>query len=126
MNPLRDRVDSRIDETAFPAISSLRKALSSGKDAETGYLEWRRNPFTSAFLAAIAEYADSNPVEVGSGEKALVQYGMTCGLDLAYRVMTQPARVFPEAFGGKRPGLFDGVLEQAYTDTPDSVLDSME
>ena len=126
MNPIRDRVNERSDASANPAIAKLRKALSSGKDAEMGYLKWRRDPFTQAFLAAIAEFSDLNPVDFGSPDKSLVQYGMTCGIDLAYRLMTQPQRVFPEVFGGAAPALVDSVLDQAYTDTPDSVLDNME
>lgn len=126
MNPIRDRVNERSDATANPAIAKLREVLSSGKDAETGYLQWRKNPYTQAFLAAVAEFSDLSPVDSDSPEKSLVQYGMTCGIDLVYRLMTQPRRVFPEAFGGRAPMLVDPVLDQAYTDTPDSVLDNME
>ena len=126
MNPVRDRTDGRTDAVAFPAIASLRAALSSGKDAELGYVKWRKDSWTVGFLKAIAEYADNQPVEVGNPDKALVQYGMSCGIDLVYRLMTQPSRVFPEAFSGKSMPVYDHVLDQAYTDTPDSVLDQME
>lgn len=126
MNPIRDRVNERGDVVANPAIAKLREVLSSGKDAETGYLQWRKSPYTQAFLAAVAELSDLNPIDTDSAEKSLVQYGMTAGIDLVYRLMTQPRRLFPEAFGGKGPMLVDPVLDQAYTDTPDSVLDQME
>lgn len=126
MNPVKDLVNERTDEKAYPAISSLRKMLASGKEAEDAYVLWRKNPLTVAFLAALAEYSDTNPVDVRDQNTALVRYGMTCGLDLAYRLMTQPARMFPEVFGGKSAMPVDTVLDQAYVDTPDSVIDQMQ
>ena len=130
VTPETERVGARSDPRFNPAIASLRKALSSGKEAEDGFLKWRSEKFTRAFLDALAELADSpHPnldVYLGS-DQALVQYGMTAGLNLAYRLLTQPNRVFPEVFRGDAPGPVDYLLDQAYSDndTPDSVIERM-
>ena len=128
--PEGERIGTRSDARYNPAISFLRKVLSSGKEAEDGFLKWRSERFTKAFLNALAELADSpHPsLDVYKGtDHALIQFGMTTGLNLAYKLLSQPNRVFPEVFRGDSVGPVDYLLDQAYSDndTPDAVIERM-
>lgn len=128
MTPEKERISDRSIPGYNPGVDLLRKTLSSGKDAEDGYRRWRSDPYTKAFLGALAELADTPPFvvpETCTPEKIMVQYGMTAGLSLAFKLLAQPNRVFPEVFRGDlgHPS-YDGELG-AYTDSQDSVLDQM-
>lgn len=128
MNPEKTRVEDRANAEFNPAIALLRKTLSSGKDAEDGFREWRRHPYTRAFVNALAELADTPPHvlrgEGGDVNHVLVQYGMTAGLAMAYKLFTQPNRLFPEVFRGDA-GITAPDIDDAYVDTQDEVIDQM-
>jgi hypothetical protein len=129
--PEKARVRARSNASFNPAIAALRKTLSSGKDAEVGYREWRRNPYTRGFVRALAELADTPPPSFEEGADAnhvLVQYGMTSGLSLALKLLTQPSRVFPEAFSGDidYDAYADGdIYGEGYVDSQDDVISGM-
>lgn len=129
--PEKARVRARSNPAFNPALAALHKLLSSGKDAEVGYREWRRNPFTKGFVRALAELEDTPPpafAESTESNHVLVQYGMTAGLSLALKLLTQPARVFPDAFSGDLD--YDAYAEgdifgDGYVDTQDQVIAEM-
>lgn len=128
MTPEQERVALRIDPASNPGLSTLRAELSSGKESEDRYLEWRRHPYTRMFLRALVELADSPPPfaqESGETNRILLQYGMTSGLNLAVKLLSQPHRVYPEIFTVKKGKAQDDGLDQSFTDTLDDVLDGM-
>lgn len=128
MSPEKDRIKAGSSTDSNPAIALLRKTLASGGDAEAGFREWRRNPFTRAFVNALAEFVDSPPpaTQIVGPDGVLVQYGVTAGLALALKLLTQPNRVFPEVFRGDVSlDEFPSALDDAYVDSQDSVIDRM-
>lgn len=129
MTPEQARVVNRSDATANPAVARLRTVLSSGKDAEEGFRNWRSDGYTRLFASALQELADSPPF-TGKAEsdinQILIQTGMTMGLSMALKLITQPKRLFPEIFGGSAPGPASASdLTASYTDDLDSVIDYM-
>ena len=128
--PAQQRVSARTDAVACPAIARLRATLTADKKVVDAFVKWRRNSFTRMFLAALSELADSPPLaarEPPDTNSVLLQHGMTDGLNLAYRLLSQPQRVYPEIFAKKDGGTAGGVdeFDRAYEDTPDSVIDDM-
>ena len=128
--PAKTRVDSRTDAVTCPAIARLRATLTSDKKVVNAFVKWRRNSFTRMFLAALSELADSPPLSVNEPtdtNSVLLQHGMTDGLNLAFRLLSQPQRVYPDIFADKDGKTAGGVdeFDVAYVDTPDSVIDDM-
>lgn len=126
LTPEQVRVRSHADTSVNPALAELRALLTSGADAEQGYWRWLADPYTQKFTRAIEELAD-NPPMLPSGARdtmILVQYGVTSGLQLAAKLLTNPKRVFPEVFRDPaRPDL--GPLAGSYTESADQVIDDM-
>lgn len=124
--PASARVAAGCSPAACPSIALLRKTLSSGKEAEDGFREWRRHPYTVAFVNALAELVDTPPAMTGGTvtEQILVQYGVTSGLALALKLLTQPNRVYPEVFRGDM-NVPDAEDFGAYTDSQDSTIDQL-
>lgn len=124
------RVAERSLPANNPAIANLRSVLSSGKkDVEDGFIRWRRDGFTRMFTEALQEMADTAPAtgrELSDVNQFLFQAGMSAGLSMALKLITQPKRLFPEIFGGSSAGdAHVTELTSAYVDTPDDVIDNM-
>jgi hypothetical protein len=120
MTPEQLRLAYHADTQTSPAVAALKAALMSGKASEDAFYRWLAEPFTQAVTRALEELADNPPV---SGADVALQYGVTSGLQLAVKLMTQPKRVFPEVFQDA-PQIDEG-LDKSYTANADSVIDSM-
>ena len=123
MTPEQLRVAYHADASANPAVAAFRAFLTSGKAAEDAYFAWLAAPITQLVTRAIEELADNPPLAADSGDVAL-QYGVTSGLQLAAKLMTQPRRLYPEVFHDAQPA-DDGALEKAFTTNADAAIDNM-
>lgn len=127
--PAQQRVAERMDADRFPAIATLRRTLTADKTVVESFLKWRGNSYTRMFLAALSELADTPPVTVESPSdtnSVLLRCGMTDGLNLAFRLLSQPQRVYPDIFrGSDGKNAVPEDFDRAYVDTPDSVIDDM-
>lgn len=104
-----------------PAVAAFRAFLTTGKAAEDAFYAWLAEPMTQLVVRAIEEMADNPPVV----DKAAIetQYGVTSGLQIAAKLMTQPRRLFPEVL--QDPKGQEPTLDKAYTATADSAIDNM-
>lgn len=121
MTPEQLRVAYHSEASVNPAVAELRAFLTSGKAAEDAFYEWLALPMTQLVVRAVEELADNPPVS--SQQDALIQYGVTSGLQTAAKLMTQPKRLYPEVF--QDAAKKDGPLDRAYTANADSVIDNM-
>ncbi len=125
MTPAQDRLAYRQDAKSCPALAALRAWLSDGKkETEDTFRAWRAQPVTRKFLAALSELAGSPPIQANEPtdtNRVLVQYGMTAGLELAHRLLSQPGRVYPEIFASNAGQADGGELDRGYEDYPDDV-----
>lgn len=122
MTPEQLRVAYHSDAAGNPAVSEFRAFLTSGKAAEDAFYEWLALPMTQLVVHALEELAD-NPSDNLPQQDVLLQYGVTSGLQIAVKLMTQPKRLYPELF--KDPVRKDDELDRAYTANADSVIDNM-
>lgn len=122
MTPEQLRAVYSSEASANPAVAEFRAFLTSGKRAEDDYYAWLSSPMTQRVVRALEEIADNPPVS--SNQDALIQYGMTSGLQMAVKLITQPKRLYPEVFQDAKPKK-DGPLDKAYTVTADDVIDKM-
>lgn len=122
MTPEQLRAVYSSEASANPAVAEFRSFLTSGKRAEDGYYEWLASSITQLVVRALEELADNPPVS--TNQDALIQYGMTSGLQMAVKLITQPKRLYPEVFQDAKPKK-DGPLDKAYTVTADDVIDNM-
>ena len=125
LTPEQVRVRSHASASAYPALAELKVRLTSGADVEREYWNWLAEPFSQLFVRAIEELADNPPLLPSDGkESLLVQYGVTTGLQLAAKVLSNPRRVFPDVF--RDPGsAVNAGLSESYTENADQVIDSM-
>lgn len=125
LTPEQVRVRSHADASAYPAIAELRALLTSGADGEAGFWSWLAEPYTQRMTRALEELADNPPLyPADARETLLVQYGITTGLQLAVKLLTNPKRVYPEVF--RDPGTPAGdELLGSYTENADKVIDNM-
>ena len=124
LTPEQVRVLSHADASAYPATAELRALLSSGAAAEADFWNWLSLPYTQRMVRALEELADNPaPLQTDTAETLLVQYGITTGLQLAAKLLSNPRRVFPEVFRdpAAQP---DGDLG-SYVDNADKVIDDM-
>lgn len=121
MTPEQLRLAYHADTQANPAVAELKATLMSGRATEDAFYAWLADPFTQKVARAIEELADNPPAV---GDDIALQYGLTTGLQLAAKIMTQPKRVFPEVFQDAKPAA-DGGLDKSYTANADSVIDSI-
>lgn len=122
MTPEQLRVAYHSDTAGNPAVTEFRTFLTSGKAAEDAFYEWLALPMTQLVVRALEELAD-NPSDALPQQDVLLQYGVTSGLQIAVKLMTQPKRLYPELF--KDPVRKDDELDRAYTANADSVIDNM-
>lgn len=122
MTPEQLRVAYHSDAAGNPAVAEFRAFLTSGKAAEDKFYEWLALPMTQLVVHALEELAD-NPSDALPQQDVLLQYGVTSGLQIAVKLMTQPKRLYPELF--KDPVRKDDELDRAYTANADSVIDNM-
>ena len=120
MTPEQLRLAYHADTQASPAVAEFRATLMSGKASEDAFYQWLAEPFTQKVTRALEELSDNPPAV---GDDVALQYGLTTGLQLAVKLMTQPKRLFPEVFQDAPAA--DGGLEKSYTANADSVIDSM-
>ena len=123
LTPEQLRVAYHADASANPAVAAFRAFLTSGKTAEDAYYAWLAEPITQLVTRAIEELAD-NPPLAGKSDGIEVQYGVTSGLQLAAKLMTQPRRLYPEVFHDARRD-DGGALEKAFTTNADAAIDNM-
>lgn len=121
MTPEQLRVSYHSEASANPAVAEFRAFLTSGKAAEDAFYEWLALPMTQLAVRALEELADNPPVS--SQQDALLQYGMTTGLQTAAKLLTQPKRLYPELFQDVVKK--DTTLDKAYTINADSAIDNM-
>lgn len=124
LTPEQVRVRSHADASVYPATAELRALLSSGASAEAEFWSWLALPVTQRMVRALEELADNPaPLPCDTKETLLVQYGITTGLQLAVKLLSNPRRVFPEVFRdpASEP---DGDLG-SYVDNADKVIDDM-
>ena len=76
-------------------LALYREALS-GNAAE--FARWRRDPITRKVIAALQDAAVHPPLCVNS-DNALLQYGVTQGLSLAFQLCVDPSVLWPGVFG---------------------------
>lgn len=109
------------DASTNPAVAAFRAFLTTGKAAEDAFYAWLAEPMTQLVVRAIEEMADNPPVV----DKAAIetQYGVTSGLQIAAKLMTQPRRLFPEVL--QDPKGQEPALDRAYTTNADSAIDNM-
>lgn len=109
------------DASTNPAVAAFRAFLTTGKAAEDAFYAWLAEPMTQLVVRAIEEMADNPPVV----DKAAIetQYGVTSGLQIAAKLMTQPRRLFPEVL--QDPKGQEPTLDRAYTTNADSAIDNM-
>ena len=109
------------DASTNPAVAAFRAFLTTGKAAEDAFYAWLAEPMTQLVVRAIEEMADNPPVV----DKAAIetQYGVTSGLQIAAKLMTQPRRLFPEVL--QDPKGQESTLDKAYTTNADSAIDNM-
>lgn len=109
------------DASTNPAVAAFRAFLTTGKAAEDAFYAWLAEPMTQLVVRAIEEMADNPPVV----DKAAIetQYGVTSGLQIAAKLMTQPRRLFPEVL--QDPKGQEPTLDKAYTANADSAIDNM-
>lgn len=125
LTPEQVRIRSHADAASHPALAELRVTLMSGADAERQYWDWLALPYTQKMVRALEEMADNPPVfPADSKDTLLVQYGITTGLQLAVKLMSNPRRVFPEVFRDPR-SVPDDVPLGSYTENADQVIDRM-
>lgn len=122
MTPEQFRVAYHSGASANPAVTEFRAFLTSGKAAEDQFYEWLVHPMTQLVVRALEELAD-NPLDNLPQQDVLLQYGVTSGLQMAVKLMTQPKRLYPELFHD--PVKTDGELDRAYTANADSAIDNM-
>lgn len=122
MTPEQLRLAYLADASANPAVAAFRAFLTTGKAAEDAFYAWLSEPLTQLVTRAIEELADNPPV-VGETDVA-TQYGVTSGLQLAVKLMTQPRRMFPEVLQDAKVGA-DGGLDKAFTTNADAAIDNM-
>ena len=123
MTPEQLRVAFHADAPASPAVAAFRAFLTSGKAAEDAFYQWLAEPMTQAVTRAIEELADNPPVYGDREGDLAVQYGMTTGLQIAAKLMTQPRRLFPEVF--RDAASPDTPLDRAFTTNADAAIDNM-
>ena len=121
MTPEQVRVAYHSEASANPAVSEFRAFLTSGKSAEDSFYKWLSLPMTQLVIRVLEELADNPPVT--QQQDVLMQYGLTSGLQLATKLMTQPKRLYPELF--KDADKKDGSLDKAYTTNADAAIDNM-
>ena len=125
LTPEQVRVRSHADTSAYPAIAELRALLTAGAESEAGFWAWLAEPFTQRMTRALEELADNPPpYPADTKESLLVQYGITTGLQLAAKLLTNPRRVYPEVFRDPKSDVGDEPLG-SYTENADRVIDSM-
>lgn len=125
MTPEQVRVRSHADAASCPALAELRSTLTSGAEAERQFWGWLAQPYTQKMVRALEELADNPPVlPADMNDTLLVQYGITTGLQLAIKLLSNPRRVFPEVFRDPQSGSGDVALG-SYTENVDQVLDRM-
>ena len=125
LTPEQVRVRSHADAASCPALAELRATLTSGAEAERQFWAWLAEPYTQKMVRALEEMADNPPVLPADGKDTLlVQYGITTGLQLAVKLMSNPRRVFPEVFRDPGSASDDAPLG-SYTENADQVLDRM-
>ena len=120
MTPEQLRLAYHADTQTNPAVAEFKATLTSGKASEDAFYAWLSEPFTQKVVRVIEELADNPPV---AGDDVALQYGVTSGLQLAAKLITQPKRVFPEIF--QDPQTLDATLDRSYTANADSVIDNM-
>lgn len=124
LTPEQVRVQSHADASAYPATAELRALLSSGAAAEDDFWKWLALPYTQRMVRALEELADNPvPLSCDTKETLLVQYGITTGLQLAVKLLSNPRRVFPEVF--RDPATPPDAELGSYVDNADSVIDAM-
>lgn len=126
MTPEQQRLRYHADASPVSALTRLRAALTSGSDAERAFYEWLAAPMTQLMTQAVEELADNPPLaRTDTKETLLVQYGVTSGLQMAAKLLTNPRRIFPELFrdpGNVNP---EGPLDGSYRENADTVIDNM-
>lgn len=83
---------------ATGGVSALRRMLLPVA-AASEFNEWSKSRMTTLVRDALRDLALNGPVHV-SADDATVQYGVTCGLNLALQLVTDPSLVYPELFTG--------------------------
>lgn len=121
MTPEQIRVAYHSEASVDPAVSGLRAFLTSGKAAEDAFYGWLALPVTQLVVRALEGLADNPPVT--RQQDVLTQYGLTSGLQLAVKLMTQPKRLYPEVFQDAAEK--GGPLDKAYTINADAAIDDM-
>lgn len=125
MTPEQVRVRSHADAASCPALAELRATLKSGAEAERQFWEWLASPFSQKMVRALEEMADNPPVlSADTRDSLLVQYGVTTGLQLAVKMLSNPKRVFPDVFRDPVATSGDGSFG-SYTENADQVIDRM-
>lgn len=125
LTPEQVRVRSHAGASEYPAIAELRALLSSGVEAERTYWEWLAAPWTQRMTRALEELAD-NPAAsslADAGDSVLVQYGITTGIQLALKLLSNPRRVFPGAFRDPQKAAEEPL--GSYAQNADQVIDNM-
>lgn len=124
LTPEQVRVRSHADASAYPALAELRALLKAGAAAEDAYWKWLGDPYTQRMTRALEELADNPPPYPGDTEASLlVQYGITTGLQLAAKLLTNPRRVFPDVF--RDPNSPKDEPLGSYAQNADQVIDNM-
>lgn len=121
MTPEQLRISYLSETASNSAVSEFRTFLTTGKSAEDTFYAWLALPMTQLIVRALEELADNPPVS--QQQDIVAQYGVTSGLQLAAKLMTQPKRVFPEVFQDAREQ--GGPLDKAYTTNADAAIDSL-
>lgn len=119
----------RVVASAFAARApgGIRRfiELLSTPEGEKSYRRWREDPMTALFLGAIRDLADSGILPNVDPTTVAVEYGYSCGVHLAGRLIDDPTRVFPAVFDGDKAASAQSpsaVPDESYSTSPDPVV----
>ena len=98
-------------------LIALRELLSADADA-SAFSAWRGNPLTEAFVSALRDLALQPAPAMLDCSEIPVQYGVTCGLQIAARLLDDPTAVVPGVLGTRR--------DQAPLEPPQYLGDPMQ
>ena len=110
--PRESRVDAADRVPAGVIVQSGVEALKGALAGNaTAFAEWRREPMTRQVLRALQSYLVHPPTADSAGG-ALVQYGVTQGLLLAFQLMSDPSVLYPGVFAGEKKQPAAGALPE--------------
>lgn len=99
-------------------VATMLETLASDGGKEL-FRVWAEHPFTRMIVSALDDMAVNLPPVSGSDE-VLVQYGVTQGVMLARRLLSDPSHLFPHVF---TPSVGMVLPEDDYTQQVDDVAD---